>query len=188
MLRSRSPRYSAFTVDMAAMPFLHSIDGCTIVSAEEKPKWYQILKVTEEKLVELILRCAYIFDKRKTEYITNCCHLQTINTNGRAVYFRVSDVKKTYVLVCIKVAVWSVVLKNHTAERAADLEAMFRRGALDVNLKQIASKMDERFQPTDIAWVKSAEPSADVFGNKVQAAEQECICMGTVWHDFNTHA
>ena len=189
MLRSRSPPYSAFTVDMAAMPFLHSIDGCTIVSAEEKPKWYEILKVTEEKLVELILRCTSIFDKRKTEYITNCCPLQTIN-KGVMKNFRVSNVQETYVFCCIKVAVWSVVLKNHTAERAADLEAMFRRGALDQNLRPIASKMNERFKLTDIAWVGSAEPSAVVCGNKVlvQDVEQECICMGAVWHDLNTHA
>ena len=190
MLRSRTPRYSAFTVDMAAMPFLHSTDGCAIVSAGDKPKWHQILKVTEEKLVEFILRCISIFDARKTDYLTNYRHCYGKETPlNKAKTWRVSNVEETYVMACIKVAVWPDVLKNHTPEHAADLEAMFRRGALDANLKQIASKMDERFRPTDIAWVRSAEPSADVREhNKLQAVHQECICMGAVWHDFNTHA
>ena len=186
MLRSRCPRDTAFTVDMSSQTFLHAVEGTPLVAAHEKPKWSEILKPTEDKLVELILCCSAYFDTKKTEYISNSRNRGSMS--GKAATFRITDVKLTYILACIKVAVWPTVLQNHTAKRAHDLEAMFRRGALDVNLKQIASKMDERFQPTDIAWVKSAEPSADVFGNKVQAAEQECICMGTVWHDFNTHA
>ena len=117
--------------------------------------------------------------------------MATTVTGKKAQSFRVSDVREAYIFSCIKVAVWTDVLKNHTAERAADLEAMFRRGALDHHLKQIASRMDENFEPDRISWVRSAElqetPSTTEMFDHTKL-DQECICMGAVWHDSDTQA
>ena len=192
MLRSRCPRDTAFTVDMSSQTFLHAVEGTPLVAAHEKPKWSEILKPTEDKLVELILYCSTYFDAKKTDYISNTRNRGSMS--GKAATFRITDVKLTYILACIKVAVWPTVLQNHTAKRAHDLEAMFRRGALDDKMKQVASNMNEDFQPGDLPWVlptevvvqPGQESSKDVLQR--QAAEQECICMGTVWHDFDTHA
>ena len=192
MLRSRPPRDTAVTVDMTAQTFLHAVEGSALVAAHEKPKWSEILKVDEKKLVEFVCYCIVFFDAKKKDFIDNTRNRGSMA--GKATAFRITDVKMAYILSCIKVYVWPTVLQNHTAKRVQDLEAMFRRGALDEKMKQVASVMSEDFQPADLSWVMPTEvavqpgqaTSVDLLER--QTAEKECICIGTVWRDFDTHA
>ena len=191
MLRSRSPRDTAFTVDMAASPFLHT-DGTAIVSAHDKPKWAVILKVTEEKLVELLQYCIVYFDTKKKDYLESTRKAGSMT--GKAGAFRIPDVRTAFCCCCVKIFVWPTVLQNHSERRATDLEAMFRRGAFDEKMKQVVSNMNEDFVPGDLPWVlpnevpvqAGQETSKDTLQR--QGAGQECIFMATVWQDFDTHA
>ena len=58
-----------------------------------------------------------------------------------------------WTMSCVKVWAWAIASKNNTVERMTELEACWRRGALDDSMRDHVILMKPGFKASDLPWV-----------------------------------
>jgi hypothetical protein len=70
-----------------------------------------------------------------------------------------------WMMSCVKVWVWAMAAQNNTAERMKELEACWRRGALDDSLRDHVVLMKPTFKASDLPWVSAVYEGVGAFAN-----------------------
>ena len=162
---------TACPLNLLASPFLDASKELA-VTQRDNPTWHAILMPTEEKCISWLHRVhgrfmAKIQDtvaKGKAPNLRNYGHL-----------YRDSEPELVWRLSCLYEYVSKDVVRVHSPARVAELEAMFRRGALDKDMIDKVRLMDADFNVNDLRFLQDAEGLGVQVssGEALNAAERE---------------
>jgi hypothetical protein len=85
--------------------------------------------------------------------------------NQAAQYRDTGHEDMVWMMSCVKVWAWATAAQNNTAERMKELEACWRRGALDDSLRDHVVLMKPTFKASDLPWVSAVYEGVGAFAN-----------------------
>jgi hypothetical protein len=160
--QSQLPPYSSVPITLLASRFLSPTQEVK-VNKDEKPVWLDILGYSTSKSDAWLARIDGRFNNLVTEMTAKG---KKPNLQNQAAQYRdTGHEDMVWMMSCVKVWAWALAAQNNTAERMKELEACWRRGALDDSLRDHVVLMKATFKASDLPWVSAVFEGIGAFSS-----------------------